>query len=169
MLAELRAAAAVGAVEGGAGDQLEPGALRPSSVLRALGGQALGTFAAVEVTSGAYDRAKGPPLLFVRGRAISRDRPVRALRVAVEVLRRGEVVARGQALAGAVLTPEELNGVTDAAMLAALGRNAEARVPPSVKPGDGVPFLVAIADYPGDLSAAALRLTVTEGAPGASP
>ena len=152
------------------GGKLEPGALRPSSVLRALGGQALGTFAAVEVTSGAYDRAKGPPLLFVRGRAVSHtDRPVRALRVSVEVLRRGEVVARGQALAGALLTPEELNGVTDAAMLAAIGRKAEARVPPVVKPGEGVPFLIAIADYPGDLSSAALRLSVSEDAAGASP
>jgi predicted Zn finger-like uncharacterized protein len=152
------------------GGKLEPGALRPSSVLRALGGRPLGTFAAVEVTSGAYDRAKGPPLLFVRGRAVSRsDHPVRALRVSVEVVRRGEVVARGQALAGAVLTPEELSGVADAGMLASLGRSAEGRVPAEVKPGDSVPFLVAIADYPGDLSAAALRVTVAEGAPGAGP
>jgi hypothetical protein len=94
---------------------------------------------------------------------------VRALRVSVEVVRRGEVVARGHALAGALLTPEELHGVADAAALEALARKAEARVPPVVKPGESLPFLVAIADYPGDLSAAALRLAVSEDAPGAGP
>jgi len=153
------------------GGRLEPGALRPSAVLRVLGGQPPTTaFAALEVTSGSYERAQGPPLLFVRGRAISRaPGPVRALTVSVEVVRRGEVVARGKAIAGALLTPEELHGVVDAPGLAGLVRSAESRAPPSVKPGDVVPFLVAIADYPGDLEGAALRLEVSEGAPGASP
>ena len=152
------------------GGRLEPGALRPSAVLRVLGGQPPTAFAALDVTSGAYERAQGPPLLFVRGRAISRaPGPVRALSVSVEVVRRGEVVARGKALAGAVLTPEELHGVADAPALAGLVRSAEARAPPSVRPGDAVPFLVAITDYPRDLEGAALRLEVSEGAPGAGP
>ncbi|MFT3917420.1 MAG: zinc-ribbon domain-containing protein [Anaeromyxobacteraceae bacterium] len=150
--------------------KLEPGALRPSAVLRALGGKPLGTFAVVEVTSGAYERAKGPPLLFVRGRAVSRAAaPVRALAVNVEVVLRGEVVARGRALAGAVPTPEELYAVPDAAALAGISRAAEARAPTQVKPGEEVPFLVAIADYPRDVEGAALRLSVAEGAPGGGP
>lgn len=150
--------------------RLEPGAMRPSAILSVLRGHSTGTFSVLEVTSGAYERAQGPPLLFVRGRAISHaPASVRALRVVVEVVRGGEVIARGQGLAGGLPSAEELYGVTDGLALTALTALVERRIPPVVNPGEPVPFLVAIADYPRDLENAALRVEVKEGTPGSAP
>jgi hypothetical protein len=135
--------------------------LRPAVVLAGLRGGAAAPFRAEGVTSGLYERDGASPLLFVRGRAVSSaSAPVNGLRVRVEILRDGEVVARGDALAGAVPGAEELWGARDADALAAVGRAAAARAPRPVKPGEPVPFLVAIADHPADLAGASLRVTV---------
>jgi predicted Zn finger-like uncharacterized protein len=143
---------------------LEAASLRPAALLRILrgGASAEGPFVATQVRSGAYERARGAPLLFVSGRAVSRAAaPVAALAVSVEVVRGDEVIARGDAIAGAVPTPEELHGVADAAALAQVAAAARERAPARVSPGDAVPFLVAIADAPGDLDGAGLRVTVS--------
>lgn len=70
------------------------------------------------------------------------------------------MIARGEALAGAVPSPEALHGAADAAALAAAAREAAARAPARIAPGDAVPFLVAIADHPADLEGASLRVEV---------
>lgn len=141
---------------------IDAAALRPSAVLAALrsgGGDA--PFAAREVRSGLYERERAPPVLFVRGSVVSRAAaPVPRVRVTVEVLRGGAVVARGDAVAGALPTPEELWGAKDAAALAAVAAAAARRAPARVSPGDAVPFLVAIADQPADLSGTTLRVDV---------
>lgn len=137
-------------------------ALRPSRLLAALFPRdaAVGPFAAGEVTSGFYDRARGGPLLFVRGQVTARgETPATAVRVTVELVRDGQVLARGEALAGAVLSPEVLH---DAADGAALARAQAALAPAPVGPGRAVPFLVAIADYPADLAGVALRVTAAD-------
>jgi hypothetical protein len=141
---------------------IDAGALRPSSVLAALRrGAGEAPFAAREVRSGLYERERAPPVLFVRGSVVSRaPAPVARVRITVEVLRGGAVVARGDALAGALPTPEELWGAHDAAALAALAAAAAARAPARVSPGDDVPFLVAIADQPADLAGTTLRVEV---------
>lgn len=147
--------------------KVELSALRPTAVLEALRGGAKATFAAEQVSSGIYERALGPPVLFVRGVAVSRAAgPVRRLRVAVEVTRDGRTIARGEALAGAVPGAEELHGAADGAALAAVVRAAEARRPRQIRGGEAVPFLVVIADHPADLAGAALRVSVeAEGVP----
>jgi hypothetical protein len=134
-------------------------ALRPSALVGALGGSRSGQVTAVDVTNGLYERGRGAPLLFVRGRVVSRaPGPLPAVRVAVEVVRGGTVVARGEALAGALPTPEELYGADDAAALAVVSESLRARATRPVRPGEPVPFVVAIADYPADLSGASLRV-----------
>jgi len=139
---------------------LEAASLRPSALLAALGrGGAAGPFAAVEIRSGAYEREKGPPLIFVRGKVVSRaPAPVRGVKVVVEIVRARAVVARGEALAGAVPTAEELYQAGDGAAVAALAQAASARAPAEIRPGDAVPFLVAIADSPADLAGASVRV-----------
>jgi hypothetical protein len=149
---------------------LDPSALRPSSILAALGrgGAATGPWSAQEVRSGIYDRERGAPLLFVRGRVVSRaPATVRGVKVAVQVVRAGQVVAHGEVLAGAVPTPEELWGAGDDAALAAVTAAARARAPKQVRPGDSVPFLVAIGDAPPDLEGASLRVDVAPAGSGA--
>ncbi|HSN14120.1 MAG TPA: zinc-ribbon domain-containing protein [Anaeromyxobacteraceae bacterium] len=129
--------------------------LRPAEV---LGGAA--PFTATQLRSGLYERSDAPPVLFVSGAAVSHaSSAVPGLRVRVEVVRKGAVLARGEARAGAVLGPEELYASRDAAGLAAAAAR-RARGADRVKPGESVPFLVAISDYPADVGGAGLRVTV---------
>ncbi len=149
---------------------IEAGSLRPSALLAALrgGGAAPDPFGAHDVSSGVYERQRGAPLLFVSGKVVSRaPAPVAAVKVSVEVVRDGQVLARGEAIAGAVPTPEELYAAADEAALARAAKAARRRAPAAVKPGDAVPFLVAIGDAPPDLEGAAIRLDVA--AAGGSP
>jgi hypothetical protein len=158
---------------------LEAGSLRPSAILAALrrGGPASeGPWAAQDVGSGVYERDRGPPLLFVRGRVLSRAAaPAAAVRVKVEVVRGAAVIASGDALAGAVPTAEELYGAGDPAALTRVVAAARARAPAEVRPGDSVPFLVALGDAPANLDGAAVRLAVSPverpaaASPGAAP
>jgi predicted Zn finger-like uncharacterized protein len=139
---------------------VRPGAagfFRPADVLGAIGDRA--TFQTAQVRSGIYERTDAAPLLFVTGKALSHAAaPVAGLRVSVELVRKGAVVARGEARAGPIPSPEELNGFKDAASFySALARKSK---PSHVKPGDSVPFLVAISDFPSDVAGAALRVTV---------
>jgi predicted Zn finger-like uncharacterized protein len=145
---------------------LEAAALRPSAILAALrhGGTA-GPWSAQDVRSGVYDRVRGAPLLFVRGRVVSRAAAaVPSVKVAVQVVRGGQVLARGEALAGAVPTEEELYVAGDDAAIAAVASAARPRAPAAVRPGDAVPFLVAIGDAPPDLEGASLRIEVVPAA-----
>jgi predicted Zn finger-like uncharacterized protein len=145
---------------------LDAASLRPAAVLGVLrGGAAKGPFVAGELRSGLYERERGAPVLFVRGKALSRaDAAVAAVKVSVEVVRGDEVLARGEAIAGAVPTPEELYLAADDAALARVAAAARARAPAEVRPGDAVPFLVAIGQAPADLEGATLRLELSPAA-----
>jgi predicted Zn finger-like uncharacterized protein len=145
------------------GGRLEAAALRPSAVLAALRRDApdAAPFAASELRTGLYERERSPPLLFVRGAVLSRARaPVPAVRVAVELVRGEVVVARGETLAGAVPTPEELWRAADARALDRTVAAARRRAPREIRPGDSVPFLVAIPDFPADVAGASVRVAV---------
>lgn len=141
---------------------LEAASLRPSAILGALGrGTGVSPWLAQDVRSGVFERERAAPLLFVRGNVISRAAaPVHAVKVSVEVVHRGQVVARGEAIAGAVPTAEELYVAADEPGLQRARGVAHARAPANVKPGDSVPFLVAIGDSPPDLDGASLRVAV---------
>jgi predicted Zn finger-like uncharacterized protein len=137
--------------------------LRPAGLLAALrgGGAAAHPYVAEDVRSGLYDRLRGAPLLFVRGKVVSRaPAPVPGLVVSVEVVRAGAVIARGEAVAGGIATPEELHAAVDGAALGRAASAARARAPREVRPGEALPFLVAVGDAPADLEGAALRVDV---------
>jgi predicted Zn finger-like uncharacterized protein len=139
-------------------------ALRSTSLLASLAGTpaAEAPFAARDVSSGLFDRDGGPPILYVRGTVASRaPATVAGVRVAVEILRGEGVVARGETLAGAVPTPEELHAIRDAADLARRAGEWTRRAPVQVPPGAALPFVVAIVDVPADLSGTTVRVTTS--------
>jgi Meckel syndrome type 1 protein len=134
-------------------------ALRPSTLLRALGKAPAsnGAFPTFGVRSGTCEQANGSVLLYVRGEVLSRAAvPVAAIRVLGEVVRDGVVVARGEGLAGAVPTAEELHEATDRGALDALAARLDAGAP-AVAPGERVPFLLALPDAPADLTGVSVR------------
>jgi len=138
---------------------------RPATLLAVVTGRPVveAPLAVTRVTSGHYERERGAPLFFVRGEVTYRGAaPAGAVTVAVELWRDGRLVAQGAARAGAVPTPEELYGVADAAALAKLLAEAEARAPAELRPGQVAPFLIPFADLPLDLAGASLQLTATE-------
>jgi predicted Zn finger-like uncharacterized protein len=137
------------------------GGLHPAAFLGAIKGGEEEPFTADGISSGLYDRADAAPVLFVSGSAVSRaPAAVPGLRVRVELLQKGAVVGQGEARAGAIPTPEELSATRDAAGVAAVAGRLAERAPGVVKPGDSVPFLVAISDYPSDVAGVGLRVTV---------
>jgi predicted Zn finger-like uncharacterized protein len=138
-----------------------PSALRPSTLLRALRGEARGAggFEVAEVRSGVYSQSSGGAVLFVRGEVVSRAlRPVGAVRVEAELVRDGQVLARGEIRAGAVPTPEEIDQARDRAALDALAAELRKRAPGKVAPGDRLAFLVPLGDAPADVSGTSVRV-----------
>jgi predicted Zn finger-like uncharacterized protein len=135
----------------------------PSALLRAVrpGERTAASLETAGVTSGRYPRAAGAPLLFVRGEVISRaPAPLARVRVDVEVVRAGRVLAHRSGLAGAVPTAEELHAVKDAAALDALASAISGRAR-DVRPGAPVPFLVPFAEVPEDLTGASVRVVAS--------
>jgi predicted Zn finger-like uncharacterized protein len=140
-------------------------ALRPSAILAALSPRPpAGTLLASDVTSGLYERARGAPLLFVRGRVVSTS-PValERVRVVVEVVRDGALLARGEVPVGAVPGPEAL---FDAADAGAVERALAEAAPPDagrLAANGSAPFLIAFAEYPANLGGASLRVVPVAG------
>jgi hypothetical protein len=151
---------------------LDAASLRPSALLASLGrggGGSAGPYAALDVRSGLYDREGGAPLVFVRGRVVSRAAaPARAVRISVELVRGEQVLARGESLAGALPTAEELHAAADPVALSSVVAAAIARAPAEVRPGDSVPFLVTVGDAPADVDGTSIRVEVGP-AGGAAP
>ena len=149
---------------------LGPAALRPSTLLRALGAAPApaGPFELAGVRTGLYEQTSGGAILFVRGEVVSRaPRPVEAVRVEAELVRGGEVLARGEARAGVVPTPEEVNRATDRAALNELTAAMRKRAPKAVAPGERLGFLVPLGDAPADVSGASVRVHAeADGRPG---
>jgi len=136
-------------------------ALQPRNLLAAfLQRPAAGPLETSEVQGGFYERRRGAPLLFVRGRVTSRaPGPVGPVRVSVDVVRDGQVLAHLEGRAGGPLGPEALAEVEDAPGLARLAEAAAAAAPATIAPGQAVPFLVALADPPPGLDGAAVRVS----------
>jgi hypothetical protein len=140
-------------------------AFRPSAIVAALAPRTpTGALTASGLQSGLYERARGAPLLFVRGEVVSRAKaPLEDVRVVVEVVRDGAVLACGEVLAGAVPGPEALHGALDAEALArALAEAAPPTIAP-LAPGATVPFFIAFLDYPANLAGASLRVQPVAG------
>jgi predicted Zn finger-like uncharacterized protein len=139
-------------------------AFRPSAILAALAPRPpAGALSISGVTSGHYQREHGAPLLFVRGTVRSTSAtPLEGVRVIVEVVRDGAVVASGEVPAGAVPGPEALHGAADAAALAKVLDEAS-RTSAPLAPGASAPFLVAFLTDPAGTSGAVLRVRPVAG------
>lgn len=135
-------------------------ALRPAAILAALAPRPPpGMLSATGVTSGLYERARGAPILFVRGTVTSTaTTPLDGVRVIVEVVRDGTVLARGEAPVGAVPGPEALYGAPDLAALEKAVADAATPEGARLAPGASAPFLLPFADDPASLAGASLRV-----------
>jgi predicted Zn finger-like uncharacterized protein len=135
-------------------------ALRPSAILAALAHRpASGELSATGVTSGLYERARGTPLFFVRGAVTSAaSTPLEGVRVIVEVVRDGAVLAHGEVPVGAVPGPEALYGALDLAALSKAVADVASPEGARLAPGASAPFLVAFDDDPANLVGASLRV-----------
>ncbi|HVO17995.1 MAG TPA: zinc-ribbon domain-containing protein [Anaeromyxobacter sp.] len=145
---------------------LGPAAFRPSTLLRGLSAEQAprGPFEVVGVRSGLYEQSGGDVVLFARGEVISHAAaPVDAVHVQAELLRDGQVLARGEAQAGGVPTPEEVYRATDRAALEQLAAELRTRAPRVVAPGDRLGFLVILGDAPADVAGASVRVRASAG------
>ncbi len=145
---------------------LGPAAFRPSTLLRGLGGTPppSGTFELSGVRSGLYEQSGGGAVLFVRGEVVSHAAaPVDAVHVEAELLRDGQVLARGEAQAGGVPTPEEVYQATDRAALEKLGGELRTRAPRVVAPGERLGFVVVLGDAPADVRGTTVRVRADAG------
>ncbi len=108
-----------------------PFARRPAPLVEALA-----------VRGGLYDTAAGPAVLVVRGRVGARVAVSGAVRVRVDLVESGRVVATAVGLAGATATPEQVfeTGAPEAS--AALRRALDGRAATSLAAGATEPFLV---------------------------
>ncbi len=140
-------------------------ALRPSAILAVLAPRPpAGVLTVSGVTSGQYERARGRPLLFVRGTVSSTAAtPLEGVRVVVEVVRGGAVVARGEVPAGAVPGPEALYEAVDGPALSKALAGAADPGGARLAPGASAPFLIAFDEDPGTLAGASLRVQPVAG------
>jgi hypothetical protein len=134
--------------------------LRPSGLLGALAHRSSpGPLTASDVSSGLYDRARGRPLLFVRGTVTSTaSTTLEEVRVTVEVVRDGAVLLRGEMPVGDVPGAEALYGAVDATALAKAFSDAATPGSARLVPGASAPFLLTFADYPANLAGASLAV-----------
>jgi predicted Zn finger-like uncharacterized protein len=144
---------------------LGPAAFRPSTLLRGLSAPpAPGPFQVEGVRSSLYEQAGGGAVLLVRGEVVSHAAaPADAVHVVAELVREGEVLAQGEALAGGVPTAEEVHGAVDRASLEQLAAELKTRAPRGVSPGDRLGFLVVLPDAPADVSGASVRVRADAG------
>jgi len=147
--------------------RVDAGTFRLSSVRAVLGAgpREAGAVATTRVSNGLYDTVSGWQVLFVRGEVVSRSAaPLGPVKIRVEVSDREKVVARAEALAGAVPTAEELWNLTGPGDLEKLAAGLVARVEQVTKPGSRTPFVVMFPELPRDLSRMVFRV-IAEPAP----
>jgi hypothetical protein len=73
------------------------------------------------------------------------------------------VLARGEAHAGGVPTPEEVYQATDRAALEKLGAELRTRAPRVVAPGERLGFVVVLGDAPADVRGTSVRVRADAG------
>jgi predicted Zn finger-like uncharacterized protein len=119
---------------------------------------------AVESWNGIYDTKAGKPVFYIRGEAQNTAGAPSKLKVRAEILDGAQLVRSAEILAGAAAGPEDLYNISSSADADALAARLESAAA-AVAPGGRAPFLLAFYDYPPNLSA--FRLKVTVGALGA--
>ncbi len=114
---------------------------------------------ALESWNGIYDTKSGKPVFYVRGEAQNTAASAAKLKVRVEILDGAQLVRAAEVLAGAAAGPEELYNIASSKDADALAARLEAAAA-TVASGGRAPFLLTFYDYPPNLSAFRLKVTV---------
>jgi hypothetical protein len=136
--------------------KVDASALSPGQLVKML---TPSQFAMREVTNGLYDTRGSTPIFYVRGEVENRSSKPARVKVQAALYDGGQRVKSAEGLAGLSPTPEELHAITSAEAVAQLRTrlDAEATV---IEPGKRAPFTLVLQEYPKDLSAFRLRVTM---------
>lgn len=144
--------------------RVDPAALSPSHIIKLL---APSQFVMRDVTNGLYDTKGTTPIFYVRGEVENRSSQPSKVKVTAALYDGDQRVKSAEGLAGMSPSPEELHAVTTAESVTELRTKLDASAT-VVAPGKRAPFTLVLQEYPKDLSALRLRVTmepVTEEAP----
>ncbi len=139
--------------------KLDASAFSPSRLKNLFFGQA-NSLVALDISNGLYPTKGGRAIFYVRGLVKNRGTNESTVKVRAEIYDGEALVRFSETWAGATPSPEDLYNLTSADGLDALGGDTRRA---SVKPGDQEPFLVAFYEYPPQLEAFRVRVTVIEG------
>jgi hypothetical protein len=114
---------------------------------------------AVESWNGIYDTRAGKPIFYIRGEAQNTTSAPARLRVRAEILDGSQLVRSSEVFAGAAGGPEDLYNIESSEGADALNARLDASAA-AIPPGGRAPFLVAFYEYPPNLSAFRLKVTV---------
>jgi hypothetical protein len=152
LLLALTASGGVSMKEG----RVDASALSPSTIIKLMGPKQL---VMRDVTNGLYDTRSGTSLFYVRGEVENRDsKPVR-VKVRAGLYEGGQRVNSAEGLAGLAPTPEDLHGITSPEAATQLRTRLDAGAV-DIAPGARAPFTLVFHEYPQDLSAYRLKVTL---------
>ena len=114
---------------------------------------------AVESWNGIYDTRAGKPIFYIRGEAQNTSGAPGRLRVRAEILDGSQLVRSSEVFAGSAAGPEDLYNIESSEGADALNARLDATAA-AIRPGGRAPFLLAFYEYPPNLSAFRLKVTV---------
>jgi len=114
---------------------------------------------AAEISNGLYDTRAGKPVFYIRGEAENRGLKPTKLKIRAEILDGEQLVRSSEVLAGSIASPEDLYSIGSADDAEALSAQLD-KAGVEVLPGRRAPFLITFYDYPPNLSAFHLKITV---------
>ncbi len=136
--------------------RVDPSALSPAQIMELLKPS---QFAARDVSNGLYDTRGGGSLFYVRGEVENRSSAPARVKVQAALYDGEQRVKSAEGLAGKVPSPEELHATNSAEAAAQLRSQLDAGAT-VIAPGQRVPFTVLFQEFPNDLSAFRLKVTM---------
>jgi len=136
--------------------RVDAAALSPSHIIQLL---TPSQFVMRDVTNGLYDTRGGTPIFYVRGEVENRSSKPTKVKVTAALYDGGQRVKSAEGLAGMTPSPEELHAITSAETATELRTRLDAGAT-VVAPGKRAPFTLVLQEYPQDLSAFRLRVTM---------
>jgi predicted Zn finger-like uncharacterized protein len=136
--------------------RVDASALSPGELVKLL---TPSQFAMRDVTNGLYDTRGNTPIFYVRGEVENRSSKPSRVKVQAALYDGGQRVKSAEGLAGLSPTPEELHAITSAEAAAQLRTRLDAGAT-VIEPGKRAPFTLVLQEYPKDLGAFRLRVTM---------
>ena len=136
--------------------RVDTSALSPGEIMKLL---TPSQFATRDVSNGLYDTRGGGSLFYVRGEVENRSSKPAKVKVQATLYDGNQQVKSTEGLAGKVPSPEELHAVNSAEAMVQLRAQLDqgAQV---IAPGQRAPFTVLFQEFPQDLSAFRLQVTM---------